>query len=42
MMEQHGEHTGLVYAQQGVHSIGEIVRYLHFLSGCLEPQDTRG
>jgi uncharacterized protein with PIN domain len=36
------EHAGIVYAQQGVHSIGEIVRYLHFLSDCLEPQDMRG
>ena len=36
------EHTGIVYSQQGVRSIGQIVRYLHFLSDCLEPQDMRG
>jgi uncharacterized protein with PIN domain len=35
-------HAGIVYSQQGAHSIGEIVRYLHFLSDCLEPQDMRG
>ncbi len=36
------EHAGIVYSRQGLHSIGEIVRYLHFLSDCLEPQDMRG
>ena len=36
------EHAGIVYAQQGAHSIGEIVRFLHFLSDCLEPEDMRG
>ena len=36
------EHAGIVYSQQGVRSIGEIVRSLHFLSDCLEPQDMRG
>ncbi|MCH7751417.1 MAG: DUF5615 family PIN-like protein [Planctomycetes bacterium] len=36
------EHAGIVYSHQGVRSIGEIVRYLHFLSDCLEPQDMRG
>jgi predicted nuclease of predicted toxin-antitoxin system len=36
------EHTGIVYSQQGIHSIGEIVRFLHFLSDCLEPEDMRG
>ncbi len=36
------EHAGIVYSQQGVRSIGEMVRYLHFLSDCLEPQDMRG
>lgn len=36
------QHAGIVYSQQGAHSIGEIVRYLHFLSDCLEPQDMRG
>ena len=35
------EHAGIVYSPQGRHSIGEIVRYLHFLSDCLEPQDMR-
>lgn len=36
------KHVGIVYCQQGVRSIGEIVRYLHFLSDCLEPHDMRG
>ena len=36
------EHAGIVYSQQGVRSIGEIVRHLHFLSDCLEPRDMRG
>jgi len=36
------QHAGIVYSQQGAHSIGEIVRYLHFLSDCLEPQEMRG
>lgn len=36
------EHAKIVYSRQGVRSIGEIVRYLHFLSDCLEPQDMRG
>jgi uncharacterized protein with PIN domain len=36
------EHAGIVCSQQGVRSIGEIVRYLNFLSDCLEPQDMRG
>ena len=35
-------HAGIVYSRHGSHSIGEIVRYLHFLSDCLEPQDMRG
>jgi uncharacterized protein with PIN domain len=35
------EHAGIVYSQQGLRSICEIVRYLHFLSDCLEPQDMR-
>ena len=36
------QHAGIVYSQQGARSIGEIVRFLHFLSDCLEPQDIRG
>lgn len=36
------EHAGIVYSQQGGRSIGEIVRFLHFLSDCLEPQEMRG
>jgi len=36
------EHAGIVYAQQGAHSIGDLVRFLHFLSDCLEPEDMRG
>ena len=35
------EHAGIVYSKQGLRSIGEIVRYLHFLSDCLDPQDMR-
>ena len=35
-------HAGIVYTQQGAHSIGEIVRYLHYLSDILEQQDMRG
>lgn len=33
------DHAGIVYSQQGQRSIGEIVRFLHFFSDCLEPQD---
>ena len=36
------EHAGIIYSPQGVHSIGEIVRFLHFASDCLEPHDMRG
>jgi len=36
------EHAGIVYSQQGISSIGQIVRYLHFLSDCLEPEEMRG
>jgi predicted nuclease of predicted toxin-antitoxin system len=36
------EHAGIVYSKQGARSIGEIVRYLHFVSDCLEPEDMRG
>jgi len=36
------EHAGIVYSQQGARSIGEIVRYLHFLSDCLDAEDMRG
>jgi predicted nuclease of predicted toxin-antitoxin system len=39
---QGGEHPGIVYSQQGARSIGEIVRYLHYLSDCLEPPEMRG
>ncbi len=35
-------HAGIVYSRQGARSIGEIVRFLHFLSDCLEPEDIRG
>ena len=35
------DHAGIVYSRQGAHSVGDIVRYLHFLSDCLEPQDMR-
>ncbi len=28
--------------RQGEQSIGEIVRFLHFLSDCLEPEEMRG
>jgi predicted nuclease of predicted toxin-antitoxin system len=35
-------HLGIVYSQQGGRSIGEIVRFLHLLSDCLDPQDMRG
>ena len=36
------EHAGIVYAKQGAHTIGAIVRFLCFLSDCLEPEDMRG
>lgn len=36
------EHAGIVYSRQGDRSIGEIVRFLQFMSDCLEPQDMRG
>ena len=36
------EHAGIVYSQQGVRSIGEIVRYLNLLSDCLQPQEMYG
>ena len=36
------EHAGIVYSKQGAHSIGELVRFLHFLSDCLDPEDIRG
>jgi predicted nuclease of predicted toxin-antitoxin system len=36
------DHPEIIYAQQGTHSIGEIVRFLHFLSDCLEPEDLHG
>jgi predicted nuclease of predicted toxin-antitoxin system len=36
------EHAGIVYSEQGARSIGEIVRFLHFLSDCLELGDMRG
>jgi predicted nuclease of predicted toxin-antitoxin system len=35
-------HAGIVYAQQGTRSIGEIVRHLNFLSDCLETQYMHG
>jgi predicted nuclease of predicted toxin-antitoxin system len=35
-------HDGIVYSQQGSHSVGDIVRFLHFLSDCLEPDDMHG
>ena len=36
------EHAGIVYSRQGARSIGEIVRFLHFMSDCLEPEEIRG
>jgi hypothetical protein len=36
------EHAGIDYSKQGTHSIGDIVRSLHFLSDCLEASDMRG
>jgi len=36
------EHAGIVYSRQGARSIGEIVRFLHFMSDCLELEDMRG
>jgi uncharacterized protein with PIN domain len=36
------EHAGIIYAEQGAHTIGEIVRFLHLLSDCLEPHEMRG
>jgi hypothetical protein len=31
-----------VYSKQGGHSVGEVVRFLHFLSDCLESEDMLG
>ena len=36
------KHAGIVYCKQGGNSVGEIVRYLHFLSDCLDGEDMRG
>ena len=36
------DHAGIVYSRQGARSIGEIVRFLHFMNDCLEPEDMRG
>ena len=36
------EHAGIVYSQQGVRTVGEIVRFLHLLNDCLDPQEMRG
>jgi uncharacterized protein with PIN domain len=36
------QHAGIVDSQQGLRSIGDIVRFLHFLSDCLEPSNMRG
>ena len=36
------EHAGIVYSRQGARSIGEIVRFLYFISDCLEPGEMRG
>ena len=36
------EHAGIVYSRQGAHSVGKIIRFLHFMSDCLEPEDMRG
>ena len=36
------DHAGIVYSRHGARSIGEIVRFLHFMSDCLEPEDVRG
>lgn len=33
------KHAGIVYCKQGGNSVGEIVRYLHFLSDCLDSED---
>ena len=35
------EHAGIVYSKQGAHTVGEIVRFLHLLSDCLEPDEIR-
>lgn len=36
------KHAGIVYSRQGARSVGEIVRFLHLMNGCLEPADMRG
>lgn len=36
------KHAGIVYSKQGGHSVGEVVRFLHFLSDCLESEDMLG
>lgn len=36
------EHAGIVYSRQGARSVGEIVRFLHFMNDCLEPADMHG
>lgn len=35
-------HNGIVYSPLGVHSVGEIIRFLLLLSDCVEPDEMRG
>lgn len=42
MHHQGVEHAGMVYSKQGKRTIGEIIRFLEFLSQCLEPKDMYG
>jgi len=36
------EHAGIVYCKQGSRSVGDIVRFLHFMNDCLELADMYG
>jgi predicted nuclease of predicted toxin-antitoxin system len=36
------EHAGIVYCEQGSCSVGDMVRFLHFMSDCLEPAEMHG
>lgn len=36
------EHAGIVYAKQGDHTIGDIVRFLQLMNDCLDAEEMRG
>ncbi len=33
------DHPGIVFSQQGRHSIGEVIRFLKLMNDCLSPDD---